>query len=104
MRPEIGDHVVEGSVGRHLAEVLPVVGDPHRVRDPDLPGVHRALAGDRFQQRGLAGAVGPHETDDVAAAHRDVEVADQRPPADGERHVLQDQRLVATPLGDVEAE
>ena len=44
VRPEVRDDVVQGLLGRHLRQVLAIVGDPHRVRDPELARVHRTLA------------------------------------------------------------
>ena len=44
--------------------------------EPDLPRQQRQLAGERQQRRGLAGAVGAEQGDDLAGVHLEVEVVD----------------------------
>src|SRR5439155_22887508 len=53
--------------GRHVGDILAV--------EPDRALRRRQHAGDEIEQRRLAGAVGADQTDDLAAADRDRDVA-----------------------------
>src|SRR5205085_1864513 len=56
------------------------------------------LAAHELQERGLAGAVGAHDADAIAAHHGEREVIDERAAADRERHVVHlEHRLAQAP-------
>ena len=50
---------------------------------PDAAGIRTQHAGDQIERRGLAGAVGTEQADDLAALHREVDVIDRDQPAEG---------------------
>ena len=64
-------HEGEGGLGRHRIGGQVVAGDP----DPAARG--NGDAGDALQGRRLAGAVGTHQTHDLAGLHLEGEVLDR---------------------------
>ena len=56
--------------------------DPHRARRRPVE------AGNRVEERGLAGAVRPDQTDDLAFVHRQRHVVDRHQPAEPHRDAI----------------
>ena len=61
--PAAGDGLVEHGPARHFLHVLSEIADGQLPGNGDVPFVRRFLADDHAEERGLAGAVGPDETD-----------------------------------------
>ena len=76
-RRQVEQHVPHRAALLSPAHQLP--HDPEPAVDVDAPAVGRLVAGDEPEERGLAGAVGPHEGDVLAVAHAEAHVPGAAP-------------------------
>src|SRR5207342_569031 len=83
-RREPGERADELKGTGHPLSADPVRREPaDRVAgEPDLTGVRAEGAGDQVEQRRLAGAVRPHDADQLAFVQREADVADGAHPAE----------------------
>ena len=68
--------------------VLRQVGDAHAFGQAQFAVIRRLGAAQDVQQGGFAFAVAPQQGDALARLQREIDVIEQRPPAEGERQVL----------------
>ena len=85
----IGELLENGLVVREVFPALIDVGHFHRRADDNLTAVGLLGAGDHAEQRRLAGAVRPDDTDDGARRHSKAQVVDQQSVAKGLAHALE---------------
>src|SRR5439155_15065601 len=78
--------------------VLREVADAKTLRSQPLAGKQRNLAGDAAQQRRLARAVGPEESDALAGEYRPVDSGEYRPGGITERGVIELEQLARPDL------
>ena len=68
--------------------VLRQVGDAHAFSQAQFAVIRRLGAAQDVEQGGFAFAVAPQQGDALARLQREVDVIEQRPPAEGERQLL----------------
>ena len=79
--------------GSRLAAMLVEADEPQALGPLDLAGVGLERAGEQVEQRGLAAAVRADEADVGAAHDREIEVADERRPAERLRQAPRHEQL-----------
>src|SRR5690606_12899830 len=96
-RADLGDRVDDAQPGDRLqlAQILTQVGQPDRLAGLQLPAVERDPAHQGTQQRGLPGAVDPHDTKPVAGPDPPGHPVLQDPVTDLDRRVEQIEHVLA---------
>src|SRR5690606_24852378 len=81
-------HLLEGAGDSTRDD--PVWGHAGHIRgaQPDRPPARPVEPGDAVDQRRLAGAVGPHQSDQLALLERGAELVQRDQPAEGQRDIL----------------
>ena len=83
---QIADAEASAAIHRQIGDVAPI--------EADNPGIGGDQPGDDVKAGRLAGAVGPEQTDHLAALHRDVDVAQHRPPLEALAEPVPEQAAV----------
>src|SRR5918993_4632346 len=95
--PQVVNKIIERAVRGHLCQILPVVGDLHRLWNPHFSSFERALTHERAQQRRFASTVRTDEANDVASADSRRESLHQYSLSDTDTNFLRHQHLVTAP-------
>jgi hypothetical protein len=72
-----GERLVEHGAAGHLDGFLLEIAHDRVARTDDRAGIGVLLAGDDVEQRGLAGAVWPHESDPVSGANTQTRILEE---------------------------
>ena len=99
---QVSDRVVDRLLERQVREILTEPGRRDRAADLRLAARWSAIAEQRGEQCGLAGAVGSDERDHVAALCDSREVVDENALADLHGEMVGRDHAIATPLGRLE--
>src|SRR5258707_2999305 len=80
--PGEGPDELEGA--GHAARAEPVWRQPGHIAalEPDAPAIGAQGAGDQVEERGLAGAVRPHDAEQLAGLDREADVVDREDAAE----------------------
>ena len=92
-------HDLEGAADARRADLVRTQARDVPAREADRSAVRHHRAGDEVEQRGLAGAVGPDQRDDLALVHLERGFSDRLQPAEALRRAVDHQHRMREPGG-----